>query len=499
LILKNRKMKLSYIIKKSICAFVLLSTVTSCDSILEQTPYSQLSDSQFWRTNSDANAAVSGIYDAMQKHYKEKYFLQGEMRSDNFSPSPTAGAAGLELMNNTLTPANTVSDWTFLYQAIGRANIAIEKVPTVPGYDKNLLGEARMLRAFLYFDAIRIWGDVPLYTDAITNPTQELLRTRTDANKIMNEIVIPDMLEGEKLISTAKADFRFAKPSVFAFQATVYMHLRQYANAKIALNKLIALKSHSLVTTREAWQKLFLNDTSTPSLGRFMTGTELILSIGFSLTEDSDRSGIYNIFFAGLPTYLVSPTLSTKWLNTYPQDSTLFRAKYPGFIPKAKDATGRSLWGDWRYLDSRELAVVAPALPRLAKYNKININGAFDDTSIHLFRYADMILMLAEVENQIGTTAAAVAALNQVRDARQLPLLDAKTVTSKTQLENIILDERQFELLGEGKRWWDLVRTNKTVEVMGPINKQTQEKIVFPIFNTHLIENKLLIQNEAYK
>lgn len=492
-------MKLSYIIKKSICAFLLLGTVTSCDSILEQTPYSQLSDSQFWKTNSDANAAVSGIYDSMQKHYREKYFLQGEMRADNFTPGGSASSAALELLNNSLTPANNVSEWTLLYQAIGRANIAIEKIPTIPGYDKNLLGEARILRAFLYFDAIRIWGDVPLFTDAITNPTQELARKRTDANQIMNEIVIPDMLEAEKLITTAKADFRFARPSVLAFQANVYMYLRQFANAKTALTKLIALRTHSLVTTRDAWQKLFLNDTTTPGLGRFMTGSELILSIGYSLSEDSDRSGINNIFFAGLPSYFISPALSAKWLNTYPQDSTLFKAKYPGFVPKAFNANGTKIWGDWRYTDSRELAAVFPTLPRLAKYNKININQAFDDTSIHLFRYADMILMLAEVENQIGTTAASVAALNQIRDARQLPLLDAKTITSKAQLENIILDERQFELIGEGKRWWDLVRTNKAVEVMGPINKQTEAKIVFPIFNTHLIENKLLTQNEAYR
>jgi starch-binding outer membrane protein, SusD/RagB family len=484
---------------KFVGAFILINIICSCESILDQKPYSQLTDSQFWKTGADANAAVSGIYDGLQKHYKEKYFLQGEMRSDNFSPSPTAGGAGLELLTNTLTPANSVSDWSLLYQAIGRANLCIEKIPTIGGYDKNLLGEARMLRAFLYFDAIRIWGDVPLFMDAITSPNQELVRPRTSAAKIMDEVVIPDMLEGEKLISTTKSDFRFAKPSVYAFQANVYMYLKQYANAKAAIGKLIALKTHSLVTTRDAWQKLFLNDLSTVGQGRYMVGSELILSIGFSLTEDSDRSGVYNIFFAGLPTYLISPNLTNKWLTTYPQDSVLFKAKYPGFVPKAKDALGKNLWGDWRYLDSRDLAIALPAAPRLAKYNKININGAFDDTSIHLFRYADMILLLAEAENQLGNTAASVIALNQVRDARQLPLLDVKTVTSKAQLENIILDERQFELLGEGKRWWDLVRTNKAVEVMAPINKQTPERILFPIFTTHLIENKLLTQNEAYK
>lgn len=490
------KSKVKYI--KIIIAFFIINIIWSCENVLEQKPYSQLSETQFWKNNTDANAAVSGIYDAMQKYYRERIFLQGEMRSDNFIPNGTASSGALELLTNTLTASNNVSDWTNLYQAISRANLCIENIPNVPGYDKNLLGEAKMLRAFLYFDAIRVWGDVPLFLEAITNPSQQIYRPRTDANKIINEVVIPDMLEGEKLITTAKSDFRFAKPSVLAFHANVYMHLRQFANAKIALGKLIALKTHSLVTTRDAWQKLFLNDLTTVGMGRFMTGSELILSIGFSLTEDSDRSGIYNTFFAGIPSYIVSPALSAKWLNTYPQDSTLFKAKYPGFAPKAVNANGTKVWGDWRYLDSRDLTLT-PLTPRLAKYNKINISATIDDTSIHLFRYADMILLLAEAENQLGNTAAAVIALNQVRDARQLPLLDVKTVTSKAQLETIILDERQFELIGEGKRWWDLVRTNKVVEVMGPINKQTNERILFPIFNQHLIENKLLVQNEAYK
>jgi starch-binding outer membrane protein, SusD/RagB family len=491
-------MKFNNIFIKSVFAFFVIGILTSCESILEQQPYSSVTDEQFWKNNADANAGVGSIYDAMQKHYRERYFTQGELRSDNYVQSGTAGASFAELLRNSLTATNNVSDWTLLYRAISRANLAIEKIPTISGYDKNLLGEARMLRAFLYFDAVRVWGDVPLYTDAITNPTQqEVYRPRTDANKIINEIVIPDMLAGEALISTAKNDFRFAKPSIYAFQAMVYMHLRQYANAKAVLTKLVAGRTHGFVTTRDAWQKLFLNDTNIG--GKFMTGPELILSLQYTLTEDTDRSGVYNLFFAGLPGFYISPLLSTKWLNTYPQDSVLFKAKYPGFVPRALNANGTRYWGDWRYLDSRELNVTGTNLPRVAKYNKININGAFDDTNIHLFRYSDMILLLAEAENKLGNRPASVALLNQVRDARQLPLVDVKTVTSEAQLENIILDERQFELLGEGKRWWDLVRTNKVVEVMGPINGQTEARIPFPIFNTHLIENKLLTQNEAYR
>lgn len=490
-------MKITNHISKVILAIALLFTVSSCEKILDQKPYSQLSDSQFWKTNVDANTAVLGIYDAMQKYYRERYFTQGELRSDNYIQSAAAGANTLELLKNTLTAANNINDWTLLYRAIGRANLCIDRIQKIQGYDVNLLAEAKALRSYLYFDAIKLWGDVPLFTDAIEGPTQELSRPKTDATKIMNEVIIPDMLAAETGISATKNDFRFAKASVYAHQANVYMYLGQYANAKTALTKLINLKYYSLVTTRDAWQKMFLNDSNLG--GKFMTGTELILSLQFSLTEDADRSGVYNVFFAGLPGFYIAPALTTKWTDAYPIDSTLFKAKYPGFAPKAFNTNGTKVWGDWRYFDSREAAPSGTTLPRVAKYNKININQAFDDSNIHFYRYADVILMLAEAENKLGNRATAVTLLNQMRTARQLPNVDTKAVFTETQLENLILDERQFELMGEGKRWWDLVRTKKAIEVMAPINGLTQPRIVYPIFNVHLIENKLLIQNEAYK
>jgi len=160
-------MKLQKNIFSTICAILIIGTFSSCEDFLDEKPYSQLSESQFWKNNTDANAAVLSIYDAMQKHYRQRIIEQGEFRSDSYTPSPTAGAFQLELMRNTLTSNNSVNDWTQLYQAIGRANLCIQKIPTIAGYTPSLLGEAKILRAFLYFDAVRIWGDVPLFTEPI--------------------------------------------------------------------------------------------------------------------------------------------------------------------------------------------------------------------------------------------------------------------------------------------------------------------------------------------
>ena len=119
-----------------------------------------------------------------------------------------------------------------------------------------------------------------------------------------------------------------------------------------------------------------------------------------------------------------------------------------------------------------------------------------------------MILMLAEIENELNAAdgAAALALINQLRTARQLPLVDA-TEFGATQAERLdyILDERQFELYGEAKRWWDLVRNDKAISTMTPIltargitEALSEDRLMWPIHIDHLLENPLLNQNAGY-
>jgi starch-binding outer membrane protein, SusD/RagB family len=489
-------MKFKIIIPYLVFLISGLFVFSSCDKILNEQPLSTLVEEQFWLSNADAESGVAAIYDAMQKHFNIRHYLWGEFRGDSYSAGPSATGGSLELLNNTIQPGNRdLLRWNLLYQMIARANIAIEKIPTITGYDKNLLAEAYILRAYAYFEATKVWGAVPLYKEAIKTLDDNISRPRTPAATIMNETIIPDMLEAEKLMTRQISTYRFSRMGIFAFQANVYMFLKDYAKAKAALTNIVNSRFYTLTTTREDWQKMFLNDAKRG--GKQMTGPELIFSIRNSLTEDADRAGIYNIFFAGLPSYYIAPRLENKWIQRFPIDSATWTTLYPTFIPKTKKLDGTVLYGDWRYFDSRE-GVVAIGLSRVAKYNKENYSGTFDDSDTHIYRYANVILLLAEAENQLGNTAAAVALVNQLRTARQLPTIAAATFTSKEALEDYILDERQMELLGEGQRWWDLVRTGKAVSTMGPINGQTEQKILFPIFVTHLIDNPNLTQNAGY-
>lgn len=492
-------MKSTIIYLRGLLLFVGVFFFTSCEDQLNQNPFSQLSDEQFWKTNDDANSGVIAIYDAMQRAYNQEHFYWGEFRGDSYKPGASAAGFNLSILDNALTSDfGGAINWGDLYQMIGRANLAIKNIPEISGYNPEFLAEAHFLRAMAYFDATRVWGDVPLFTEPVTALTQEAYKPRTDKTQIMNEVILPDLLKARQLMGTRSDQFRASRSSILNLLGEVYMWNKDWANAKKAFDEVESYRIFSLTNTREAWQDLFLNDFVNGVQIKRMVGPELIFSIRYNQAEDSDRSGIYGLLFAGLPSFYIADSLSEKWTQRFPTDSIAWVAKYPGIAPLQKDAFGKTFYGDFRYFDSRETNPNVLGA-RVAKYNKSNFNSQFDDTDIHVFRYASMLYNMAEVEAMLGNNAEAVNILNKVRNARLLPSnIKASDFSSQEALIDYILEEKQFETLGEGDRWWDLVRQNRAISLLGPVNNMRPETLVWPIFRNHLIDNPNLTQNPGY-
>lgn len=498
----------------------------SCDSLVDEQPLSEIGAAEFWKSNNDAALGVAAIYDGLQPTYRTKHYLWGEFRSDNFTVgSESASANNLELIYNDVNTGNAgVLDWSDFYLMINRTNLAIKYIPQIEGFNADFLADAYAVRAYAYFDAARVWGAVPLFTEPVESATQELQKDQATAATIINDVVIPDMLEAEALMTRIVDPFRFSLTSIWALQADVYMWNGEYDKAKAAIEKIIATNEFSLVTTPEAWQDLFINDIQNGGPGKVMTGPELIMSIKFDINEPRDnpgqvranRSGIFALFFAGLPSYYISPVLENKWIEKFPIDSAGWVDKYPDTAPVLttdSDADGEPeiVYGDWRYYFSREDGIngIGSRLigeARLAKYNKANYSQDLDDSDIVLYRYAGMLLLLAEAENRLGNGDRALELVNDIRTARQLPLVSGEEFgATMEEREKYILDEKQLELLGEGERWWDLRRTQLALETLNPILDTlpggvplTEQRLLFPIFDEHLIENPLLKQNAGY-
>lgn len=491
-ILKNTKH-----IGSLVVGAVLLVLSSSCEDIIEIDPVSAIPDAVFWQNNEDAELGVVAIYDAMQLTYRTNHFLWGEFRSDNYDVSDQPNADIESLITNNLTPDYELYlAWFEFYSMILRANTAIEKIPTISNYDKNLLGEAYALRAYAYFDAYRVWGGVPIFDTASLELNSDSYKAKSTPQEVL-DLVQSDLAQASLLLSRTSSEHRFSIASLLGFKAKVAMHVKQYAEANTALQELIDLNLYSLTTNRTDWRTLFINDPEDYP-GEGQEGPELIWTLNFDLTDDGNgASGIYSLFFQGISTHWVSQDVNTKWLERFPTDSEEWEAKYPGVPPHVED--GVEYYGDWRYHETVTEAGNGPEDLRVSKYAKQSYSKFNDDTNIVLMRYADMLLLKAEAENQLDNGQAAIDLVNEIRIARELPTVLLADYTTKETRKDLILDERQFELFAEGTRWWDLIRTEKAVEILGPKNGLTTEKIVWPIYFRHLIDNHKLEQNEVYK
>ncbi|MPN30468.1 hypothetical protein SDC9_177939 [bioreactor metagenome] len=116
-----------------------------------------------------------------------------------------------------------------------------------------------------------------------------------------------------------------------------------------------------------------------------------------------------------------------------------------------------------------------------------------------IYRYSDMILLQAEAKVYMGKWEEALDLVKKVRDRAGLPTPTSMDFGSEDDIINFILDERQVELVGEGRRWFDLLRSNRWKETMKPINGMEHDgNELFPIHFSHINENPKLVQNSYY-
>ncbi len=545
---------------------LLLAGSFSCEDRIELDPISTVSSENFWQTTEDALAGTIAIYDGLQGTYNNNHIFWGELRGDNFDlANDNSTNAQSELVLNTLQSTANVARWTRLYNTISRANIALNRLePLVESgiADEGLMGEAYAIRAKLYFDAIRVWGNVPLIRDGSSAlDLGQLSQPAVSPTTVLEQSILPD-IQAASIIMQRQAvqsdPFRFTLSSLLCLQAEVAMWTRDYQAARTAVNTLINLGTHSLVTSVEDYVNMFANET--PGVdGNKQFGSELIYSIPYSISEpaldpvfedqrpggraianNANRSGIKNTFNAGGTQVLISIDAEIEWRTLFPVVDTLWNALYPDTPPVLTEIAPVTqddgsvvmeevpIYGDWRYLtvreDGTELSPEEVGGQRMVKHG-LTV-GAFqtDDTDINIYRYADMLLLLAEAENFLnpGDGTAALAIVNQIREARMLPMVTPGAFGADVSArEDFILRERRFELFGEGKRWWDLARTNRVVETLNPRldpelggfergrpfegltgnDNLTRDRgfELFPIFQNHLRDNLLLEQNPAYQ
>jgi tetratricopeptide (TPR) repeat protein len=445
---------------KNIMVVMLLSMLISCSDFLDISPKDTVTPDNFFQSESDFRQAVDGAYAPLQNLYdSEAAYSMGEMRSDNthyfynpeFRSPDTEGIANF--LNGAENPI-TEQRYNFNYDIIARSNqvlAVIDDAELDQAIKDNFKGQALFLRGLAYFDLVRFYGGVPLHLEPATNlETASLPRSSVDS---VYARIITDATSAAELLPN-KADQengRATSGAAYTLLGDVYLTLEQWENAEEALRD---VNGYSLL---ENYADIFdpANKNNEESIFevQYMQGTSL---------------GLESFF----PYYFVPPTENHAQLTMGPSGSQ--SSSQSGWNIPSEDLlavyedrdqderfnasiglyTGPAPFSDTSYVN----------MPYIKKYQHAHSIFGETNQNFPIYRYAEVLLMLAEAINeQGGRQAEAEEYLNQVRARAEL---NGTTASSQSELRDIILHERRIELAFENKRWHDLVRTENMINQM---------------------------------
>lgn len=469
----------------SIMGFLL--TAESCRSNLEEVPLSFLSESNSFNNADDATTAINAVYGRAKAIYQMPMIVLGDLSGDDLWIRSDADPITSEIDQFKYTASNNYFDtfYTNSYITIDRANRVIENVPKIAMDTKlrdQIVAEAKFLRALHYFNLVQAFGDVPLVTKTTTDVVNVKI-PRDPAAKVYGQI-IQDLQDAEKALpisySAAAEIGRATVGAAKSILAKVYLTHKEWANAAAKAREVIDSKTYRLVPD---YQDVFNPDKE--------NGPEHIFSLQFSCLQPKYGSAMaenFAIYFS------------------YPINQT-------GGAFQVTDSYANSfVAGDYR----RQVAVITQKTlangtvvqsrtgPHLDKYWDPNACGAAAARNNFLvIRYADVLLMYAEALNELnGPDAEAYNAINLVRArARKGAATGPQDLTGLTQSQfrDAVLQERSWELAGEGHRRWDLLRTGKLLEAARKQGYDPSEKyLLFPIPTFERDANPALTQNPGF-
>ncbi|MEX6690384.1 RagB/SusD family nutrient uptake outer membrane protein [Danxiaibacter flavus] len=451
--------------------------ITSCKKYLDFPPEGKVPATNFFQTPDDAAKAMTSMYGNLRTwdmYGGFNYLLVNELPSDDIIKGSEPGDGGANNMYHSFqfqkTEGTFNSYWNTRYQQINLSNQVLSNVPGI-NMDQTLknryFAEAKFLRAFSYFDLLRAFGGVPIVDKVPVGPEGMLRKTSDETYDFIEKdlkdaiAVLPSDLPPAELGRATKwaAEFLLAK---------VYLYRQKYNECKTLTDEIISSNKFSLYGD---FYKLFRPEQEFCSESIFEVVSTYL----------NENSGISSCQYAQIRGVRGSGTESWGWGWGTPSDNLVKAFDNAGDVVRKKvtiltrgDITpdGDLVAGIQVMDGASEPRYNGKAYvpTRIAQGKSGGTQNS--DQNIRLMRYAEVLLMNAEAAVRTGGNGA--ASLNLVR--RRAGLSD---ITSPTLLQ--ILEERHLELAGEGDRFWDLVRTGRAAEVLGPQGFVAGKNELFPI------------------
>jgi SusD family. len=495
-------MKISTI---NIIAIFVCLLFCSCKKFLEEKPYSFQTPSSYFQNKSDAYTALMGAYNGLGPNYyaRHMYFISTLCSDESISLNGETGEKQLDKLTFSATLSNLLALWRAMFTSIMRDNNVIAGVPTVDMDDslkQVYIGEARFLRALTYFDAVRLWGRVPLMKGVVE--TLEDAYVEQSSVKEVYDFIIEDLKYAINVLPNKNANGRAGKGSAMAILAKVYLTKatseaadrdEDYRQCIMYCDEVLGLPEFHLMPD---FQKAVgaANEFNPESVFEWQGDRELNAEFS-SMAHFALPSGVYGI----VPENATGESRFGAERTYYNKFNAKDYRKQSTFITSGFDINGNPLnWLQWPFPNP------SPAKKLINETSNTRSGFAFSSNYL-IIRLADVYLMKAEAINELdGPTPEAYTMINTIR-ARARNGNGTNVSTYPADLKNLdqasfreaVLDERQFELSYEGHRWFDLVRTHTLLE---KVSAAKERNYIFPIPNTEILLSKgRLTQNKEWQ
>ncbi|MEJ7740834.1 MAG: RagB/SusD family nutrient uptake outer membrane protein [Chitinophagaceae bacterium] len=481
----------SFIIYGLIMISILLG---SCKKdFLDLQPISAITTDNFYLNANDIKNAVSGVYASLQLpgiHINNYIF--GDIRSDDTQPVASGSVTDQDEFDRfyirTTNPFILVR-WNDSYQGIARCNAVLERIEGIT-MDESLknrtIAETKFARALIYFHLVRSFGDVPLVLKEIKDPDAGYEFGRSPKAEVYAQIE-KDLTEAAAAlpVSYTGADVgRATQGAAKALLGKVFLTQKKFTEAAARLKEVISLNVYDLL----------------PNYADV-----------FRVTNKNNKESVFDVQFRSGGVREGNP-----WANSFaPENSGNAVIAFGG---DGNNQPSADIGQAYETDDKRKAISLANSYVNASgqtiqynfvkKYYDVPATKNDNGNNIPVIRYADVLLMYAETQNEAGYQPAgeAMMYLNQVRIRAGLVPKTGADIPDQRAFRLAMEQERRVELAFEGHRWFDLVRTGRAIQVLNSkkdllrlVRTLSENDLLFPVPQSQIDINKnKIIQNPGY-
>ncbi len=554
-------------ITKTLSVFLMSAFLAGCGDFLNIEPSNEIVLERYWTEENDVNSVLMSCYAQLESEdCMRRMIVWGELRSDNLTNGSGTSNDLLQITKENILETNQMASWESFYQCINRCNTVIHYAPIVADKDPNFtpselaatMAEARTLRALCYFYLIRTFRDVPYVTEPSIGDEQNYRIPATPFSEVLDRLIAdveaaaPDAVRsyGEETVENTSRITRWA---CYALLADMYLWKGDYENCirccDLVINRKIhdyelAYEKNPTTLSMELYGKYPLISESSAN-GNFAGSTyneifgtgnsfESIFELNFVNNQSVANSAVSNFYGRNGNTNGQFAVSSPVAESPYAGTSNYFVKTDCRFLENI--LSGASVSNIQKYVAqsvSFRTSTTTGSAPAVTRNLR---SGNFANWII--YRLTDVMLMRAEAEVEMAGDVEQGSSLteeqmdhyrrafscvsavwkraNNKRTATADTLVFDDYATSRMDMENLVMDERQRELMFEGKRWYDLVRlsrrdgsntrmVNKVIPkfkdntVAIRIRLAAPDALYYPYSREELKQNPFLIQNPAYE